>query len=136
MNSDVTKEKISEQIEINRSNLPKAMGRTISKLKSEKGYTDNDVLVHLGKMFRYSIFFVVFSVTMVTLYKLYVYAHAYVFADRSLESIHTHMLTELSVYLIFMIPAVIYLISAFSIYQVRILYKHILFLQGILEEIK
>lgn len=134
MNSDLTKEKIREQIVKNKNNLPKTMGRTIHKLKSEKGYTDKDVRTHLDKMFRYSITFVIFSFTSITFYKLYVYAHAYLFADRSLERIQTHMLTDLSVYLIFMIPAVIYLISAFSIYKARILYKQILFLQEIVED--
>jgi len=134
MNSDFTKEKVREQIENNMNNLPKTMGRAIRKLKSEKGYTDNDILLHLGKMFRYSITFVVFNLTIVTLYKLYVYTHAYFFADRSLESIKSHMSTDLFIYLIFMIPAVIYVINAFSIYKARIVYKHVLDLHEIIEE--
>ena len=134
MNSDLTKEKIREQIESNMNKLPKTMGRAIRKLKTEKGYTDHDVLSHLNKMFKYTITFVVFNVTIVTLYKLYVYTHACLFADRSLESTNSHLLTDLVIYLIFMIPAVIYVINAFSIYKAKIVYKHVLDLQNIIEE--
>jgi len=134
MNSDFTKEKVREQIENNMNNLPKTMGRTIRRLKSEKGYSDPDILLHLGKMFKYSITFVVFNLTIVTLYKLFVYTHAYLFTNRSLESINSHMSTDLFIYLLFMTPAVIYMINAFSIYKARIVYKHVLDLHEIVEE--
>ena len=133
MNSNLMIEKVREQIEENRNGLPKILGRTIRELRSVKGYTDNDILLHLGKMFRSTLTIACLCVSIVTIYRLYVYAHAFLFADRSMASMNTHMSTDLFVYLIFMIPAVLYVINAFYIYNAIIIYHHILDLQKIAE---
>jgi hypothetical protein len=134
MNVDYTNEKVKMQIEEDLNNLPKRMVRAIRKLKSEKGYTDNDILLHFGKIFRNALTIVCINISFLTYLRLFYFVHADVNDNRSLGSMYTSMSIDLYLYLIFMIVAVIFVINAFSIYKTKIIYKHVLDLQEIIEE--
>lgn len=134
MNADFTKEKVGMQIEEYLNSLPKRMSRTIRRLKSEKGYSDKDILLHFSKMFRSTLTIVCLNISFVTFLRLLYFVNADSFDNRSLESMTRHMSLDLYLYLIFMIAAVIQVISAFSIYKTKIIFKHVLDLQEIIEE--
>lgn len=134
MNADFTKEKVRMQIEESLNSIPKRMGRSIRKLKSEKGYSDNDILLHFSKTFRSTLTIVCLNISFVTFLRLFYFVNADSFDNRSLESMNTSMSLDLYFYLIFMTAAVIHVISAFSIYKTKIIYKHVLDLHEMLKE--
>jgi len=134
MNADITKEKVGMQIEELLNSLPKRMGSAIRKLKSKKGYSDNDILLHFRKMFRTSLTIVCINISTLTFLRLFYFVNADSFANRSLESMNRHMSLDLYFYLLFMIAAVFHVINAFSIFKTKIIYKHVLDLQEIIEE--
>ena len=47
MNATIPKEQVSKQIEDYMNSLPKTIGKSVRKLKSEKKFSDEEILLHL-----------------------------------------------------------------------------------------